>query len=93
MRSFAEEKTGIKITGDMRCYPWSFRHAEWSMVRYHVICNGCASFEALTAHKYNGKVALWGETVLFKDATAFGNKGEPVYKKGLWMGKSASTSA
>ena len=88
LRSFAEEKTGIKITGDMHCYPWSFRHAAWLMVRYRVI-NGCTSFEALTDRKYNGKVALWGETVLFKDVTAFRNKGDPVYKKGLWMGKSA----
>ena len=87
LRSFAEEKTGIKITGDMHCYPWSFRHAAWLMVRYRVI-NGCTSFEALTDRKYNGKVALWGETVLFKDVTAFRNKGDPVYKKGLWMGKS-----
>ena len=51
--------------------------------------NGCTSFEALTDRKYNGKVALWGETVLFKDVTAFRNKGDPVYRKGLWMGKSA----
>ena len=58
------------------------------MVRYRVI-NGCTSFEALTDRKYNGKVALWGETVLSKDVTAFRNKGDPVYKKGLWMGKSA----
>ena len=51
--------------------------------------NGCTSFEALTDRKYNGKVALWGETVLFKDVTAFRNKGDPVYRKGVWIGKSA----
>lgn len=34
LRQFAEEKTGVKLTGDMHCYPWSFRHAAWLMLRY-----------------------------------------------------------
>ena len=88
LRQFAEEKTGVKVTGDMHCYPWSFRHAAWLMLRYRVI-NGATSFEVLTDRRYVGKVALWGETVLFKDVTAFKHKGEPVYRKGVWVGKSS----
>lgn len=62
LRQFAEEKTGVKLTGDMH---WSFRHAAWLMLRYRVI-NGATSFEFLTDGRYVGKVALWGETVLLK---------------------------
>ena len=51
--------------------------------------NGSPSFEMLSGRKYTGKVALWGETVLFKDVTAFKYKGEPVYKHGMGVGKSS----
>ena len=37
--------------------------------------------------KYGGKVAMFGESVMYKDITSL--KGEPVYKKGAWVGKSA----
>ena len=37
-----------------------------------------------------GKVELWGETVLLKDVASFKHKGEPVYRKGVWVGKSSS---
>ena len=88
LRQYAEEKSGVKITGDMHCYPWSFRHAAWLMLRYRVI-NGATSFEMLTDRQYVGRVALWGETVLFKDVTSFKHKGEPVYRRGVWVGKSS----
>ena len=88
LRQYAEEKSGVKITGDMHCYPWSFRHAAWLMLRYRVI-NGATSCEMLTDRQYVGRVALWGETVLFKDVTSFKRKGEPVYRRGVWVGKSS----
>ena len=88
LRQFAEEKAGVKLTGDMHCYPWSFRHAAWLLLRYRVI-NGSTSFEFLTDRRYVGKVALWGETVLFKDVASFKRKGDPVYRKGVWVGKSS----
>ena len=72
----------------MHCYPWSFRHAAWLLLRYRVI-NGSTSFEFLTDRRYVGKVALWGETVLFKDVASFKHKGDPVYRKGVWVGKSS----
>lgn len=58
------------------------------MLRYRVI-NGATSFEMLTDRQYVGRVALWGETVLFKDVTSFKHKGEPVYRRGVWVGKSS----
>ena len=66
LRAFAEEKAGVKLTGVMRAYPWSFRHAAWLLTRYRVI-NGATSYEMMTDSKYAGKVVLWGEVVLFKD--------------------------
>ena len=32
--AFAEEKAGVKLTGVMHVYPWSFRHAAWLMTRW-----------------------------------------------------------
>ena len=36
--------------------------------------------------EYKGKVVLFGESVMYKDVTAL--KGEAVYKRGVWVGKS-----
>ena len=88
LRAFAEEKAGVKLTGVMHVYPWSFRHAAWLLTRYRVI-SGATSYEMMTDRKYAGKVVLWGEVVLFKDVASLKHKGEPVYKKGVWVGKSA----
>ena len=33
-------------------------------------------------------MVLWGEVVLFKDVAALKHKGEPTYRKGIWVGKS-----
>ncbi|CAK9052235.1 unnamed protein product [Durusdinium trenchii] len=88
LRSFAEEKTGVKITGLHHIYPWSFRHAAWLMTRYRVI-NGATSFEVMNDRKYNGKVVIFGEAVLFKDTMRAKWKGEPVYRRGIWVGKSS----
>ena len=88
LRSFAEEKAGVKITGLHHVFPWSFRHAAWLMTRYRVI-NGATSFEVMNDRKYNGKVVIFGEAVLFKDTMRAKWKGEPVYRRGIWVGKSS----
>lgn len=75
--SFAEEKANIKITGQHHIYPWSFRHAAWLITWLRVINDGSTSFEVMRDRQYNGKIVLFGETVLFKDTMRAKWKGEP----------------
>lgn len=85
LRGFAEAKAGAKIRGGSHVYPWSFRHAAWLMTRFRVIA-GRTSYEMMFDREYKGKVVLFGESVMYKDVTAL--KGEAVYKRGVWVGKS-----
>ena len=48
--------------------------------------NGRTSFESIYDRTCNGKLALFGESVMYKDIRAM--KGEPVYRCGVWVGKS-----
>ena len=86
LRYFAEERGGVMIKGSSDVYPWSFRHAAWLITRFRTI-NGATSFEQMCDRKYAGRVVLFGESVMFKDITSM--KGEPTYKKGVWVGKSS----
>ena len=52
---------------------------------YRVIA-GRTSYEMMFDREYKGKVVLFGESVMYKDVTAL--KGEAVYKRGVWVGKS-----
>ena len=85
LRGFAEAKAGAKIRGGSHVYPWSFRHAAWLMTRFRFIA-GRTSCEMMFDREYKGKVVLFGESVMYKDVTAL--KGEAVYKRGVWVGKS-----
>ena len=85
LRNQAESKASAQIRGSSDLYPWSFRHAAWLVTRYRVI-NGSTSFELMTDRKYSGRLVLFGESVMYKDITAL--KGEPVYKRGVWAGRS-----
>ena len=40
----------------------------------------------MTDRKYAGRLVLFGESVMYKDITSL--KGEPVYKRGVWVGRS-----
>ena len=67
LRSFAESKAHIQIDGSFHMYPWAFRHAAFLVNRFRVLEKvGRTSHELATGHAYNGKLALYGETVLFK---------------------------
>ena len=85
LRNQAETKASAQIRGSSDLYPWSFRHAAWLVTRYRVI-NGSTSFELMTDRKYAGRLVLYGESVMYKDITSL--KGEPVYKRGVWVGRS-----
>ena len=85
LRAFAEHKAQVKIQGSSHVFPWSFKHAAWLISRFRVI-KGHTSFELMHDRTYVGKLALFGESVMYKDIRAL--KGEPVYRRGVWVGKS-----
>ena len=90
LRHYAEEQAQITILGSSHLYPWSFRHASWLVNKYRVL-----EHERRTSHEichgmmYKGKLCLFGESVMYKNMTAF--KGEPLFAKGTWVGKSSWT--
>ena len=43
----------------------------------------------MSDRKYVGKVVLFGESAMYKNITAL--KGEAVYKRGIWVGKSSGS--
>ena len=86
LRWYAEDKARINIEGDFDIYPWSFKRASFLINRFRVL-EGISrtSFELATGHPYRGKLALFGESVLFKRAVK--NKGSAVFEKGVWVTK------
>ena len=67
-------------------YPWSFKNASILVNRFRVLkATNRTSFELATGHPYRGKLALFGESVLFKRPVR--NKGNAVFEKGIWVTK------
>ena len=86
LRSYAEGKAFIKIMGNLYMYPWSFRYASFLLNRFRVLEKiGKTSYELATGHAYRGKLALYGETVMFKRLTKY--KASDTFERGIWVGK------
>ena len=86
LRSFAESKAHIQIDGSFHMYPWAFRHAAFLVNRFRVLEKvGRTSHELATGHAYNGKLALYGGTVLFKRLVKY--KASDTFEQGIWIGK------
>ena len=86
LRSFAESKAFIQIAGNFHMFPWSFRYASFLINRFRVLDKvGRASYELATGHNYRGKLALFGETVMFRKLTQY--KGNNTFHRGIWVGK------
>ena len=87
-RFYAEEQAQVTILGNSRVYPWSFRHASWLINRYRVLeKERRTSFEVWSGRRYQGKICLFGESVMYRHLTAF--KGR--FGRGIWVGKSPWT--
>ena len=72
--------------GNSHVYPWSFRHASWLINRYRVLeKERKTSYEVWSGRKYQGKICLFGESVMYRHLTAC--KGEPRFGRGIWVGK------
>ena len=89
LRSFAEEQGRVAIFGSNHLFPWSFKHAAWLLNRYRVPDGGGNStpFELAYGHAYRGKLALFGESVMFKRAVKY--KANDHFLRGVWVGKHA----
>ena len=87
LRNFAEEQAQHAILGNNPMFPWSFKHAAWLINRFRVPEGGSnlTSFELAHGHPYRGKLALFGETVMFKRMIK--NKANESFIKGVWVGK------
>ena len=87
LRSFVEDKAMFAILGSNHLYSWSFRHAAWLLNRYRVPdgTGNKTPFELANGHEYHGKLALFGEQVMFKRPVK--NKASDIFVKGVWAGK------
>ena len=86
LRSFAETRAKVNIMGNMYVYPWSFRYAAFLLNRFRVLEKvGKTSYELATGHAYRGKLALFGESVMFKKLTKY--KANDIFERGVWVGK------
>ena len=86
IRCFAEDRARIDIGGSFHVFPWAFKHAAFLINRFRVL-DGCnkTSFELATGHSYNGKLAIFGESVMFKRLVKY--KGSNIFERGVWVGK------
>ena len=80
LRTFAEDRARLRILGSFHLY------AAFAINRFRVLekCDK-TSFELATGHGYHGKLALFGESVLFKKIVKF--KGNNIFERGVWAGK------
>ena len=86
LRAFAEDRASLNIWGNFHVFPWAFRHAAFLVNRFRVLekC-GKTSHELATGRPYKGKLALFGESVMFKRMVQY--KGSNVFQRGVWVGK------
>jgi len=84
---YLREKTGLKFDAKHPLTAWSWSYAAWLLNRYQS-SHGQTSYELLTGHGYNGKIALYGEPVLAFTYVAGKPKGIAKWTRGLSLGKS-----
>ena len=87
-----EEKTKMRITGDMQIFPWLTRHAEFLLNHFQVNSGSRrTAYEMIAGHAYRGVMAELGEVVFFYQAKA--DKAEAKWQKGVWAGKSSQSDS
>lgn len=84
---YLREKTGLKFDAKHSLTAWSWSHAAWLLNRYQPN-HGRTSYELLTGHGYNGKIALYGEPVLAFTYVPGKPKGIAKWTRGVSLGKS-----
>ena len=78
IRNFAR----LSIMGNMHIYPY----AGFLLNRFRVLEKvNKTSYELATGHGYRGKLALFGESVMFKRLVKY--KASDLFERGVWVGK------
>lgn len=84
LRWYAEDKARIDVAGNFDIFPCAFKHASFLINRFRVLDgSNRTSFELATGHPYRGKLALFGESVMF--TRSIRNKGSAGFEKGIWV--------
>ena len=79
-----------EATEDSFIFPWMVRRAAWLVTRYGVKQDGRTAYQRLRGRTYKGKVAEFGEVVLYKISNQGLRKLEDRWACGVWLGKTLS---
>ena len=90
---------GEAFSADTAIWTWLLRHAGWQISRFQVKANGSTAYKDAYGEHYTSQTVAFGEAVLARIArpssrTLQGGrkwqKGDAVFIKGIWVGKSES---
>ena len=84
-----EERTGLKLHADHALTSWAFVHASWLETRFTVRGNQ-TTYEVIMGHRYEGKLAEWGEPIMLCVADEAGPKGRAKWQEGIYLSKAAT---
>ena len=77
---------GFELHVNPELIPWAYVHAA-TLHNCYAVSAGNTPYERAFQVKYNGRLAMWGETVLFSLAEPHRKKGRPKFAKGVFLGK------
>ena len=82
-------KAGIELKTSDDLVGWSYSHAA-HLHNCFSVAGGTTPFERAFGVKYQGKLAMFGETVYFALSAPHTKKGKPKFARGLFLGKTAA---
>ena len=97
LRFTLERRLGITLTSAHAAWSWLPGAAAFLYTRFHVQPTGQTPYQAATGNEYRSEMNVFGETVLFQEATSHtGNmlqgqrlkSGDTAWKKGIWVTRS-----
>ena len=80
------EQSGFVLSSNPELIPWAYVHAS-TLHNCFAVTAGTTPYERAFQVKYNGRLAVWGETVLFAISDPHRRKGRPKFAKGVFLGK------
>ena len=87
MKDGLEFRLGERIEAEHMLLAWLVQHASWCLNRFKVGSDGKTAFERLKGKKFGGKVAEFGERVMYlKPGQKGHHKLECRWEEGIWLG-------
>ncbi|CAE7728347.1 RE2 [Symbiodinium sp. CCMP2592] len=80
------EQNGFAPSLNPELIPWAYVHAS-TLHNCFSVSAGTTPSERAFQVKYNGRLAMWGETMLFAISEPHRRKGRPKFAKGVFLGK------